>query len=253
MADASRYSLAGKAAIVTGGGGGIGAAIVRAFAQAGASVACLDFDSSKADAAARAGGHRCIGIRCDVSSEPDTKAAVDQAVSKLGRLDILVNGAAGMDPSATVLELDLAAWNKVFAINVGGAFLMSRWCIPHMVAAGGGSIIHIASQLGTVGTPGRVAYCSTKGALITMAKAMAADHAAQKIRVNTLSPGGTETERMLRFGSMEKAREVLGSKHLMKRLGLPEEIAAGAVFLASDASSFMTGADLRIDGGYNAV
>jgi NAD(P)-dependent dehydrogenase (short-subunit alcohol dehydrogenase family) len=86
-----------------------------------------------------------------------------------------------------------------------------------------------------------------------MAKAMAADHAAQNIRVNTLSPGGTETDRMLRFGSMEKAREVLGAKHLMKRLGQPEEIAAAALFLASDASSFMTGADLRIDGGYNAV
>ena len=166
---------------------------------------------------------------------------------------MLVNAAALRDPTATVTDLDLAAWNRVFAVNVAGAFLMSRWAIPHMVAAGGGSIIHIASQLGTVGTPGRVAYCATKGALITMAKAMAADHAAQNIRVNTLSPGAVETERMLRFGSMEKAREVLGSKHLMNRLGLPEEIAAAALFLASDASSFMTGADLRVDGGYNAV
>ncbi|TMH62742.1 MAG: SDR family oxidoreductase, partial [Betaproteobacteria bacterium] len=102
-------------------------------------------------------------------------------------------------------------------------------------------------------TAGRVAYCSTKGALIAMAKAMAADHAGQNIRVNTLSPGGTETDRMLRFGSMEKAREILGSKHLMKRLGLPDEIAAAALFLASDASSFMTGSDLLVDGGYNAI
>src|SRR2546430_498726 len=109
------------------------------------------------------------------------------------------------------------------------------------------------AQLGSVGTPGRVAYCSTKGALIAMARAMAADHAAQNIRVNTLSPGGTETDRMLRFGSMEKAREILGSKHLMKRLGLPDEIAAAALFLASDASSFMTGSDLLVDGGYNAI
>jgi NAD(P)-dependent dehydrogenase (short-subunit alcohol dehydrogenase family) len=245
--------LKGKAAIVTGGGGGIGSAIVRAFAQAGASVACVDLDLSRAQAVAREAGQRCMGIACDVSSESDTKKAVEQAASAFGRVDVLVNGAAGLDPSATVLDLDLAAWNRVFAVNVGGAFLMSRWSIPHMAAAGGGSIIHIASQLGTVGTPGRVAYCSTKGALITMAKAMAADHAQQNIRVNTLSPGGTETDRMLRFGSMEKAREVLGSKHVMKRLGLPDEIAAGAVFLASDASSFMTGADLRIDGGYNAI
>jgi NAD(P)-dependent dehydrogenase (short-subunit alcohol dehydrogenase family) len=158
------------------------------------------------------------------------------------------------DPTATVTELDLAAWNRVFAVNVAGAFLMSRWAIPHMVAAGGGSIIHIASQMGTVGAAGRVAYCSTKGALITMAKAMAADHAAQKIRVNTLSPGAVETGRMpLRFGTMEKAREVMGPKHLMNRLGQPDEIAAAALFLASDASSFMTGSNLLVDGGYNAI
>jgi NAD(P)-dependent dehydrogenase (short-subunit alcohol dehydrogenase family) len=157
------------------------------------------------------------------------------------------------DATASVLDLDLAAWNKVFATNLGGAFLMSKWAIPHMVKAGGGSIIHIASQLGTVGAAGRVAYCSTKGALITMAKAMAVDHAAQGIRVNTLSPGGVETDRMKRFGSMEEARRVLGGKHVMQRLGLPDEIAQAALFLASDASSFMTGSNLLVDGGYNAI
>src|SRR5207245_10492858 len=109
-------------------------------------------------------------------------AAVERAAGALGGCPILVTAAAMRDPSATVTELDLGAWNRVFAVNVAGAYLMSRWAIPHMVRSGGGSIIHIASQLGTVGTPGRVAYCSTKGALITMAKAMAADHAAQKIR-----------------------------------------------------------------------
>ena len=253
MDTSGKYSLNGKTAIITGGGGGIGRAVAITFAQAGAKVACLDLDASKANETARQAANGAIGIACDVSSESDTKKAVDQVANAFGAIHVLVNGAAMSDPTATVLDLDLAAWNKVFGVNVGGAFLMSRWVIPHMSAAGGGSIIHIASQLGTVGTAGRVAYCSTKGALITMAKAMAADHAAQKIRVNTLSPGGTETDRLLRFGSMEKAREVLGSMHLMKRLGLPEEIAAGALFLASDASSFMTGSDLRIDGGYNAV
>ena len=248
-----KYSLKLKIAVITGGGGGIGRAIAITFAQAGAKVACLDIDPAKANETAKQAGNGAIGLACDVSSEADTKKAVDQVVKAFGAIHVLVNGAAMSDPTATVLDLDLAAWNKVFGVNVGGAFLMSRWVIPHMAAAGGGSIIHIASQLGTVGTAGRVAYCSTKGALITMAKAMAADHAAQKIRVNTLSPGGTETDRLLRFGSMEKAREVLGSMHVMKRLGLPEEIAAGALFLASEASSFMTGADLRIDGGYNAV
>jgi NAD(P)-dependent dehydrogenase (short-subunit alcohol dehydrogenase family) len=188
-----------------------------------------------------------------VSSESDTRGAVERVMKEFGSLHVLVNGAAMTDPTATVLEIDLAAWNRVFAVNVAGAYLMSRWAIPHMVAAGGGSIIHIASQLGTVGSAGRVAYCATKGALITMAKAMAADHSAQNIRVNTLSPGAVETDRMLRFGSMEKAREILGPKHLLNRLAQPEEIATAALFLASDASSFMTGADLRVDGGFNAV
>jgi NAD(P)-dependent dehydrogenase (short-subunit alcohol dehydrogenase family) len=248
------YSLNGKAAIVTGAGGGICRAISIAFAQAGARVACVDINPRNAEETARLAGQGAIAIACDVSSESDTKAAVERAAQAFGRLDILLNGAAMSDPTATVLDLDLAAWNKIFATNLGGAFLMSRWAIPHMITAGGGSIIHIASQLGTVGTPGRVAYCSTKGALITMAKAMASDHAAQNIRVNTLSPGAVETGRMLlRFGSMDKARELLGAKHLMQRLGRPEEIAQAALFLASDASSFMTGSDLRVDGGYNAV
>src|SRR5438874_524785 len=240
-----KYSLNGKCAIVTGAAGGVASAIVATFREAGAKVAGIDLDPARIKAD--------LAIGCDVSSESDTRAAVERAAGAFGGLHVLVNAAAMRDPSATVTELDLAAWNRVFAVNVAGAYLMSRWAIPHMARAGGGSIIHIASQLGTVGTPGRVAYCSTKGALITMAKAMASDHAAQKIRINTLSPGGVETERMLRFGSMEKAREVLGSKHLMQRLGQPAEIAQAALFLASDASSFMTGSDLRVDGGYNAV
>jgi NAD(P)-dependent dehydrogenase (short-subunit alcohol dehydrogenase family) len=241
----SNFRLDGKAAIVTGAAGGIGGAIVRALRDAGAKVAGVDLDAAKVKAD--------LAIACDVASESETRAAVERAASAFGGLHILVNAAAMRDPTATVTELDLAAWNRVFAVNVGGAYLMSRWAIPHIARAGGGSIIHIASQLGTVGTPGRVAYCATKGALITMAKAMATDHAAQKIRVNTLSPGAVETERMLRFGTMEKAREVLGPKHLLNRLGQPEEIAAAALFLAADASSFMTGANLLVDGGYNAI
>jgi NAD(P)-dependent dehydrogenase (short-subunit alcohol dehydrogenase family) len=241
------YSLEGKAAIVTGAAGGIGGAIAKAFKEAGAQVACVDLSVDKI-------GRDYLPIRCDVSAEPETKAAVATIAKTFGGIHVLVNAAAMRDPTATVTDLDLAAWNKVFAVNVAGAYLMSRWAIPHMVKAGGGSIIHIASQLGSVGTAGRVAYCSTKGALITMAKAMAVDHAAQNIRVNTLSPGAVETDRMLlRYGEMKKARKALGPKHLMNRLGQPEEIAAAALFLASDASSFMTGSDLLVDGGYNAV
>jgi NAD(P)-dependent dehydrogenase (short-subunit alcohol dehydrogenase family) len=240
-----KFSLRGKGAIVTGAAGGIGGAIVRALRDAGAKVAGVDLDVQRIEAD--------LALACDVAAEQETRQAVERAARELGALHILVNAAATRDPTASVTELDLAAWNRVFAVNVGGAYLMSRWSIPHIASSGGGSIIHVASQLGTVGTPGRVAYCATKGALVTMTKAMAADHAAQKIRVNALSPGAVETERMLRFGSMERAREALGPKQLLNRLGLPGEIAAAALFLACDASSFMTGANLLVDGGYNAV
>ena len=251
-----KFSLKGKTAIVTGAGGGIGRAICVAYAEAGAAVACVDLHpgpAAETAAAIRKAGGEALVIDCDVASESATRAAVERAVGEFGALHVLVNGAAGSDPTGTVLDYDLAEWNKVFAVNVGGAFLMSKWAIPHIARAGGGSIIHIASQMGSVGAPARVAYCASKGALIQLAKVMAMDHAAQNIRVNTLSPGAVETERMvLRAGSMESARERFGPKHVLNRLGLPQEMAPAALFLASDASSFMTGADLLVDGGYNA-
>ena len=189
-----------------------------------------------------------------MSNETDVEATTKSILARFPAVHILVNGAAGHDPNGTVLELTLADWNKVFAVNVGGAFLMSRAILPAMIKAGGGSIIHIASQLGSVAGPRRAVYCASKGALIQLAKAMATDHAAQNIRVNTLSPGAVETDRLVkRFGDMETARRMAGPKHLLRRLGQPEEIAQAAVFLASDASSFMTGADLLVDGGYTAT
>jgi NAD(P)-dependent dehydrogenase (short-subunit alcohol dehydrogenase family) len=251
------YSLAGKSAVVTGAGNGIGRAIALAFAQAEANVACVDIDAKAAEATAAAAankGVKALAVRCDVADEADVEAAAKAILQKFSAIHILVNGAAGYDPNGTVLDLSLSDWSRVFAINVGGAFLMSRAILPAMIAAGGGSVIHIASQLGSVAAPRRAAYCATKGALIQLAKAMATDHAAQKIRVNTLSPGAVETERLVkRFGDMETARRTAGPKHLLQRLGQPEEIARAAVFLASDASSFMTGADLLVDGGYNAT
>lgn len=251
------YSLKGKSAVVTGAGSGIGRAIALAFANAGANVACVDIDGAAAAATASEaakGGQRTIGIACDVSREGDVKAAAERAISELKSVNVLVSGAAGRDPTGTVLDLTLDQWNSVFAVNVAGAFLLSRALLPSMIAAGGGSIILIASQHGSVAAPGRAVYCASKGALIQLARTMAADHAAQNVRVNSLSPGAVETGRMtFRFGDMETARRIAGPKHLLGRLGQPGEIAAAAVFLASDASSFMTGADLLIDGGYNAT
>ena len=251
------YSLRAKNAVVTGAGAGIGRAIALAFAQAGAQVACLDIDLKAAEETARMateGGQRAIAVACDVSREEDVQSAAGKVLAEFKAVHVLLSGAAGRDPTGTVLDLTLAQWNEVFAVNVAGAFLVCRAFLPSMIAAGGGSIILIASQHGSVGAPGRAVYCASKGALIQLARTMAADHAAQNVRVNTLSPGAVETGRMVfRFGDMETARRVSGPKHLLGRLGQPEEIAAAAVFLASDASSFMTGSDLLVDGGYNAV
>jgi NAD(P)-dependent dehydrogenase (short-subunit alcohol dehydrogenase family) len=244
--------LGRKAAMVTGAAGGIGAAIAHAFHDAGARVMALDLKEE--GLAALGAGERLLTRRCDLTREGDVAAAVAAAAEAFGRVDILVNAAAFDEPRGTILELDPAVWDQTFAANVRSAYLMSRAVIPVMVRTGGGSIIHIASQLGRVGTAKRPLYCATKGALIQLAKAMAIDHAADGIRVNTLSPGAVATTRLSRrYGSMDAASAALASSHLLNRLGEPVEIAAAALFLAGDQSSFMTGADLLVDGGYNAT
>jgi len=253
----STVQLNNKTAIVTGAGNGIGRAIAMAFASAGAAVMCLDVDRTTADETAHiiaSAGGQASAKRCDVSREADAQAASEVARSEFGAIHVLVNAAATDDPNGSVLDISPADWTRVFNVNVMGAYLMSRAVLPAMIAAGGGSIIHIASQLGRVGAPARAAYCASKGALIQLAKAMAVDHAAQNIRVNSLSPGAVETRRLvLRFGDMETARRLAGPKHLLNRLGQPDEIAQAALFLASDASSFMTGADMLVDGGYTTT
>jgi NAD(P)-dependent dehydrogenase (short-subunit alcohol dehydrogenase family) len=251
------YRLDGRPAIVVGAALGIGRAIALAFAGAGAKVACLDIDEAAAgETAARikSAGGTAVAYRCDVTSEPSIVAAVTAATAAHGGPRVLVNGAAMREPTGTIIELEPADWNRAIAINLTGAYLMSRAVIPHMANAGGGSIIHIASQMGRVGAAGRSVYCATKGALIQLAKVMAIDHARDKIRVNTLSPGAVETERVsFRYGTMADARAQAVPKHPIGRLGQPEEIGCAALYLASDASSFMTGSDLLIDGGYTAV
>jgi NAD(P)-dependent dehydrogenase (short-subunit alcohol dehydrogenase family) len=256
--DEKIFRLDGRVAVVTGGGGGIGSAICRRFANVGASVACLDFRADRAQATAAAiglAGGRALGIACDVGSESATLAAIAQLSADLGRPAILVNTAAHLDRSGNALEIDLQEWEQVHRVNLTGAFLMSRAVLPAMLAAGCGSIIHVSSMLGSVGSAARVSYTSTKGALLQLARSMAIDHGAQGIRVNTLSPGAVETERVGRRydGMTAQQRENWFAKYPLKRFADPDEIATAAQFLASDASSFMTGADLRVDGGYCAV
>jgi NAD(P)-dependent dehydrogenase (short-subunit alcohol dehydrogenase family) len=245
--------LTGKVAIVTGAGGGIGSAICRQFAAEGAGLVGVDIDAGALGtmaAHARAAGGRVATLIADVAEEEAAEAAVRTARAEFGRLDVLVSNAVCDLPHAPLTDLSLADWRRTMAVNLDSAFLFSKHAIPAM--QGGGSIILIASQLGRVARPGRPWYCAAKGALIQLAKAMALDHAGQNIRVNSLSPGPVETARYVRnFATLDAAR---ASHHtLTGRLGAPDEIAAGAVFLASDESAFMTGADLLIDGGYTAV
>ena len=249
--------LTGKAALISGAGGGICRAIAVAYAHAGAAVACVDIDTKSAEETARlvdAAGGRSLAGRCNVADEAEVNAAAKGAHDAFGRLDILVSGAAPHDPGGPITETSLAEWQMVVDINLTGAFLLSKAVLPYMIAGGGGSIILIASQLGRVGSAGRAAYCATKGALIQLAKVIAIDHAIQNVRCNALSPGAVETQRTLRrYNSFEAANETLGAKHLTKRLGKPQELAQAAVFLASDAASFVTGSDLLVDGGYTAI
>ena len=248
--------LEGRVAVISGAGRGIGAAIARAFSDEGAAVQCLDIDAAGAAAVAsgiRDAGGRAQDSHCDVRDSDSVRAGVDAAVDAFGRLDIVVADAAAVTPTATVDALAEADWREALDVNLTGAFLLCKHAMPYLRAQQSGSVILVASQLGSVAWDGQSAYCATKGALIQLAKAMALDHAPEGIRVNTLSPGGTATERIgKRFGSAQRAEALWGPMHPVGRLGRPEEIAAGAVYLASDESSFMTGADLLIDGGYTA-
>ncbi|MCR9073800.1 MAG: SDR family oxidoreductase [Alphaproteobacteria bacterium] len=249
--------LEGRAAIVTGAARGIGKAICEAFVEEGAAVYVADLHGGEAEALAAAlaeSGGRAAGGYCDVRSTDSVRDVVEQAANAFGGLDILVANAATLTPKATLETLEEEDWTQALAVNLTGAFHLCKHGIPHLKRAGGGSIILTASQMGRVARAGSTTYCTTKGALIQMAKGMALDHAEDGIRVNTLSPGGTATDRMTaQFGTMEEAEKHWGlAMHPLGRLGQPLEMARGAVFLASEDSSFMTGADLLLDGGYSA-
>lgn len=245
--------LADRVILVTGAARGIGRATCVRLAAEGAKVAAADIEPAGAEATARAAGHGAIALACDVTDEESAKRVVAACFGAFGKLHGLINNAAARSIGATVVELSLGDWDREIAVSLTGAFLMSKHAVPAMAASGGGSIVHIASQFAHVGIGGSPAYCAAKAGLVNLAKVMALDHAGQRIRVNSLSPGAIATERLMEFhGSMAAAERELAPKHPIGRIGRPEEIAAAAAFLVSDDSSFMTGADLLVDGGYAA-
>ena len=249
--------LPGKRALVTGAGSGIGRAIALAFADEGAALLCADIDEAAATETAAlvaAAGGGALAEACDVSDAAAARRTLAKAERELGGLDVLVNNAAFFATRMPLGELDEALWMRTMDVNLSGAFLMSRHAIP-LMARGGGSIIHVASAHGHVANFGQAAYCTSKGGLLMLSKGIAVDHAKDRIRSNTLSPGGIATQGMadLYGGDWQRAEREWGAPmHVLGRNGQVEEMAAGAVFLASDESSFMTGADLLLDGGYTA-
>jgi|TARA_B110000971_G_C20021824_1_gene506729 NAD(P)-dependent dehydrogenase (short-subunit alcohol dehydrogenase family) len=237
--------LDGKTALVTGAGRGIGKAIADRFAQEGARVARMDLAHSTSD------GDLILTV--DVSDETAVQRAVSETQAAFGRIDILVNNAAADNSQTPVGDLTLDEWRRTIDVNLTGVFLLSRAVIRMMRKTGAGVIINVASQLGSVAVRNKAAYCASKGGVLQLTRAMALDHADDNIRVNSLSPGAVMTERLTNlYGSEEAASDALARFHPIGHIGLPSDVAGGAVFLASDDARFMTGSNLVIDGGYLA-
>ncbi len=247
--------LAGKVAIITGGASGIGRATALLFAREGAAVVITDVNQASGETVAaevtKAGGR--AGFEAgDVTRAVDCQRVVERAVRDFGGIHVLFNN-AGIIRRASVVELSEADWDRVMAVNVKAIFLMSRLAIPIMEKTGGGSIINMASGWGLAGGPRAAVYCASKGAVVLLTKAMAIDHGPQKIRVNCICPGDTDTA-MLRneahqLGEPDDRFLAEATRRPLGRIGKPEEIAQAALYLASDAASFVTGTALVVDGG----
>ena len=242
------FRLDGRVALVTGGASGIGAAIAAAFAAKGARIAVVDLNESGALDAAAALGDDSHGFRCDVADPESVTATVDAVAKTLDRIDILVNS-AGIVMLAPAEELSLDAWDATIDVNLKGTFLMCQTVGNRMLAAGRGAIINMASQAATVALDQHVAYCASKFGVVGLSKVLAAEWAGRGVRVNTISPTVVLTE--LGHKAWDGPRgDALKKLIPTGRFAYPNEIAAAAVFLASDAAAMINGADLLIDGGY---
>ncbi len=248
--------LKGRVAVVSGGGGEIGGAIARRFALEGAAVLVCDVSQEKADAVANeiiASGSQAAGLAVDVGEPSQCERAAKVAVEKFGKITTLVNAAAAVTPDGNVEKLDLDAWKRALDINFTGIFLMCKYVMGHIREAGGGAVVNIASSHGHFALPGRMAYCSTKAAVMHFTRVLAVDYGAHNIRANTISPGPIDTERSLRrYGTRENSNAIRGKGQVLGRTGTVEEVASAAAFLASDEAAFVTGTDLLVDGGQTA-
>lgn len=246
----ARESFAGKICLVTGAARGIGGAIARAFAEEGAQVVMTDVLGPELDDLASTLGQ--IGVHHDVADEQGWRDLIKMIEDRFGRLDILVNN-AGYGWLKNVTEIALEDWRRLMAVNVDGVFLGMKHAIPLMARGGGGAIVNMSSMYGTVGNAGTAAYCASKGAVTMMTKAVALEcaEAGNGIRVNSIHPGYVRTPSVAETLTNEQI-DVLRALHPMDRLADPMEIARSTLFLASSDASFMTGAELHVDGGFTA-
>jgi NAD(P)-dependent dehydrogenase (short-subunit alcohol dehydrogenase family) len=251
------------AVLVTGGALGIGQGIVRAFAREGAAVSISDIDAAAArslEAELTASGRRAISVIGDVSVPDDARRMVDETVIALGRLDILVNN-AGIQPVDAYFRIEdtpVEVWDRILGVNLRGTFLMSKYALPAIRrSGGGGSVINMASVQGLQSMPRVPSYAASKGGILSLTRNMALDYAAEGIRVNAICPGTIDSELVrtaarAEGGDLDETLRKYGAFHPLGRLGLPEDVAEAALFLASDRSSFMTGSYLTVDGGFMA-
>jgi NAD(P)-dependent dehydrogenase (short-subunit alcohol dehydrogenase family) len=248
--------LEGRVALITGAASGIGQATAVMFAREGARVGLVDLDETGGRETLRsitAEGGDALWVHADVSVTDDAKRAAEAVAAWHGRLDILFNN-AGVSHVGVLHETPEAEWDRVVAVNLRGVFLMAKYVLPHMIARGGGCIINMSSGAALLGLEKRAVYSATKGAVLALTRAMAVDYAAHGIRVNALCPGTVYTpfvERYLQSSYRDPAAalEKIRQRQLTGTLGRPEEIAAAALYLASDDAAFITGAPLIIDGG----
>ena len=252
--------LSGKTAIVTGGAVGIGRACVERMAQEGAKVAIFDVLETEGKALASdlaAQGHTVAFWRVDVTNETEMKAAIEAAVGQFGGLHVMVNNAGISGSAKPTDQVTEAEWDQVQAVNVKGVMFGTKHAIPHLRAAGRGSIVNLSSIAGLIGVGNLAAYHASKGAVRLMTKNDAVTYAPEQIRVNSIHPGYIWTpmvENHLRATSpdLEAAKVAAGSVHPIGHMGEPDDIAWAVVWLASDEAKFVTGAEIAIDGGYTA-